>query len=435
MKPSSFLRGMCVVGFLAAVGVVACGDDDPTPTGPTGGSAGKAGASGSGGRAGASGSGSGAAGQSGGANGGAGSGTAGNGEAGSGTAGNDAGSGGDSGTGGTGGNTGGTGGNTNGTGGTGGNTGGTGGNTGGTGGTTGGTGGTGGGTGGVGGTGGGTGGIGGTGGFAGTGGGTGGVSGTGGAGGGGGSNKVVINEIVFNSSPGADVGSFIELKGPPGTSLAGYTIRPINGNGGMPYGVVTLEGNATIGTNGYFVLAQDATVTVPAGAVLLVNVLADLQNGPDSVLLLDPTGATIDALGYSDGLGKFDPPNVNQGEGPFAIQPAGPNANDSLARLPDGSDTNNNSVDFDFGQKTPGAPNLPSTVVGTAGPDGGLARRDPCERAGPGGRLARRGSSRPEQTRSARQGRAGLGQRSARRSRACARSPWYGGMLRFFAAA
>ncbi|MCU0687888.1 MAG: hypothetical protein MUF34_37530, partial [Polyangiaceae bacterium] len=113
--------------------------------------------------------------------------------------------------------------------------------------------------------------------------------------------------------------------------------------------------------NGYFVVAQDNTVVLPAGAAALVSNLIDLQNGPDSLVLVSPgpSSVTLDALGYSDAAGQYAPPNVFAGEGTTALQPAGANAAASLSRLPDGSDTSNNSVDFKFGTKTPGASNTP----------------------------------------------------------------------------
>ncbi|HEU4539318.1 MAG TPA: hypothetical protein VFS00_34595, partial [Polyangiaceae bacterium] len=195
----------------------------------------------------------------------------------------------------------------------------------------------------------------------------------------------MINESVFNP-PGADKSCYLELKGPPGASLAGYTLRAINGNGGQPYNAITFGANAALDANGYFVVAQDNTVLLPPGAAVLINGFPDLQNGPDSVALVGPDGVVLDALGYSDGLGKFDPPNVFAGEGKFALQPTGPNEGASLSRLPDGGDTNDNATDFGFGERTPGAANVAAGgTAGSAGSGGGAGSGGAAGEAGNAG--------------------------------------------------
>jgi hypothetical protein len=174
--------------------------------------------------------------------------------------------------------------------------------------------------------------------------------------GGGGVVPPVINEVVFNP-PGTDVGCYTELHGTPGASLNGFILRAVNGNGGTTINEVKFTSAHSFDANGFFVVAQDNTVVLPAGAAFLISTFADLQNGPDNLVLLDPAGVTVDAVGYSDAAGKFDPPNFFVGEGTFALQPAGANAALSMSRIPDGHDTNNNGPDFPFGVKTPGAPN------------------------------------------------------------------------------
>jgi hypothetical protein len=168
----------------------------------------------------------------------------------------------------------------------------------------------------------------------------------------------VINELFFNSK-GADVGCFIELKGTPGASLNGFTLRAVNGAGGTTIDEVKFNATHVFDANGFFVVVQDTTVVLPAGAASIVNALADLQNGPDNLVLVDPTDVTVDAIGYSDVTGKFNPPNVFAGEGVFAVAPneAQLDLNSTLSRQPDGNDTNNNAVDFGVGPRTPGAPN------------------------------------------------------------------------------
>ncbi len=160
---------------------------------------------------------------------------------------------------------------------------------------------------------------------------------------------LVLNEIYYDS-PGTDAGSFIEIAGPPGASLSGYRLKFVNGAGGTDYTApLNLDGKA-IGTSGYFLVVQDTTVAVPAGTSSMVSSKANLQNGPDSVQLVQGT-TVIDAVAY----GNFGTTNVPAGEGQPAGTPGG--TVQSLARLPNGNDTGNNAADFGFAARSPGAKN------------------------------------------------------------------------------
>ncbi|AWT34629.1 hypothetical protein GCM10008956_30830 [Deinococcus arenae] len=155
----------------------------------------------------------------------------------------------------------------------------------------------------------------------------------------------VINELYYDS-PSTDVGTFIELRGPAGLSLSGYTLAAFD-TAGTQYRTITLSG--TIPASGYFVVAQDTTVP----SRTLVNAGADLNNGAGSVRLLKST-AIIDAVAYGS-------PTSNRGEGTSAPTTG---AGSALARVPDGSDTNANSVDFKVQVSTPGAANGGGTTGG-----------------------------------------------------------------------
>ncbi|WP_291430611.1 ABC transporter [Deinococcus sp.] len=148
----------------------------------------------------------------------------------------------------------------------------------------------------------------------------------------------VINELFYDSV-GADTGTFIELRGPAGLNLSGYTLAAFD-TAGTQYRTITLSG--TIPASGYFVVAQDTAVA----SRNLVNAGADLNNGAGSLRLLKGTGI-VDGVAYGS-------PNSNKGEGTSA---ATTGAGSALARVPDGSDTNANSVDFRVQLSTPGAAN------------------------------------------------------------------------------
>ncbi|MBD3161730.1 MAG: hypothetical protein GF346_05680 [Candidatus Eisenbacteria bacterium] len=156
--------------------------------------------------------------------------------------------------------------------------------------------------------------------------------------------SIVINEVVYDTE-GSDVDCWLELKGEPGMSLDGYTVVGVNGNGGADYNEIALDGFA-IPADGYFLITQDENR--PDSDYWNEDV--NYQNGPDSIQLRY-LGDTVDAVGY----GSFDSA-VFAGEGDPAPDVTPPF---SLARCPDGEDSDNNAVDFIAdGNPTPGAENM-----------------------------------------------------------------------------
>lgn len=145
----------------------------------------------------------------------------------------------------------------------------------------------------------------------------------------------VIQEIYYDAE-GADEGKeFIELYGPSGTNLDGFSLIGINGDGGQIYYTVDLSGY-TLPQNGLLVIAG-SYVSVPS-EVIGIPLTTSLQNGPDAVQLWEGEvrsgGTIIDALAYG-GADIY-------GEGTAALAaPAGK----SLSRLA-GIDTDNNFTDF-----------------------------------------------------------------------------------------
>lgn len=167
---------------------------------------------------------------------------------------------------------------------------------------------------------------------------------------------IKLNEVYINS-PGSDTGCFVELYFPGGTSLNGYSLVGVNGNGGTVYDIIDLTGYS-IPADGYFVIAQDDTVA----NYDLIDTFVDYQNGPDSVQLrMDET--IVDAMGYGDFSSA-----VFGGEGlpvPYV------STEYSYSRIPDGTDTDDNSVDFLAGNLTAGEANDEATIVPTPTPTQG----------------------------------------------------------------
>ena len=92
-----------------------------------------------------------------------------------------------------------------------------------------------------------------------------------------------VNEVHYDNA-GADAGEGVEVAGPSGASLAGWTLVLYNGSGGAPYRTVALAGTVPDQQGGW------GAVWVPA---------AGLQNGaPDGLALVDPAGAVVELLSY-----------------------------------------------------------------------------------------------------------------------------------------
>ena len=155
---------------------------------------------------------------------------------------------------------------------------------------------------------------------------------------------VLLNEVYYDGV-GSDADSFVELRGPAGTSLEGFTVVGVNGSDGADYHSVALVGS--IGADGLFVL-MDATA--PAAWTAVADQLgdADLQNGPDSVQLRFG-GVVVDALAY----GAFAATEFPAGEG----SPAPDVKEQSLGRDASGTDADDNAADWTAQEPTPGQPN------------------------------------------------------------------------------
>lgn len=176
-------------------------------------------------------------------------------------------------------------------------------------------------------------------------------------------NHLVINEIDYDQAS-TDTAEFIEIYNPSSSSidLTGMYLVFINGSSTeSPYLTQALSGSLAAGA--YLVVAN-AAVVVP-GSVTKITIDDNVvQNGaPDAVALFNVTTHTlVDSLSYEGDIttsttymgGTF---TVGEMSSPAATDTA--SATQSLARIPNGSDTNNSSVDWVLSSTpTPGAANL-----------------------------------------------------------------------------
>ena len=96
---------------------------------------------------------------------------------------------------------------------------------------------------------------------------------------------VTLSEIHYDNVS-TDVGEAIEVTGPAGTDLAGWSIVLYNGNGGAVYGTLALSGIIPDQCDGR------GTVFVPGPA-------SGIHNGnPDGFALVGPGGALVEFLSY-----------------------------------------------------------------------------------------------------------------------------------------
>jgi hypothetical protein len=92
-----------------------------------------------------------------------------------------------------------------------------------------------------------------------------------------------INEFHYDNA-GTDTGEMIEVAGPAGTDLSGWTVVGYNGNGGSSYATFPLSGVLTDQQSGF------GTKHVFTGQI---------QNGgPDGLALVNPQGDVIEFLSY-----------------------------------------------------------------------------------------------------------------------------------------
>jgi cytosine/adenosine deaminase-related metal-dependent hydrolase len=190
-------------------------------------------------------------------------------------------------------------------------------------------------------------------------------------------NALMINEVDYDQ-PSTDTTEYIELFN--GTSaaypLANIELIMINGSGtAMEYKRIPLAPAGSIAAGGYLVIAG-STVTVQGSGVrytppsTLWMAMDAVQNGgtsatpsSDGIILANTsTNTVIDTLAYEGALSititGFGTINLVEGTMTTAFDdPAAPH---SLSRLPNGTDTNNASVDWSASNTlTPGAPNVP----------------------------------------------------------------------------
>jgi len=151
-----------------------------------------------------------------------------------------------------------------------------------------------------------------------------------------------INEFHYDNS-GGDTGEFVEIAGPAGLDLSGWSVIGYNGNGGGTYKTVSLGGTIPDQGGCFGTLAFD---------------FSSMQNGaPDGLALVDPNDAVIEFISYEGDLTATNgPANGMQSTDIGVDESPAPPIGDSLQL----SGTGAVAGDFNWqepGSETPGLPN------------------------------------------------------------------------------
>ena len=165
---------------------------------------------------------------------------------------------------------------------------------------------------------------------------------------------VFINEVHYDNA-GTDVGELVEVAGPAGTDLTGWSVVLYNGNGGASYGTNPLSGTLTDTTGTGFGFAS---VTYPQDG---------LQNGsPDGVALVDEAGTVVQFLSYEGSLTAVGGPAGGLTSTDIGIAEGGAPVGSSLQL----TGTGDSYGDFQWvsATATPGALNAGQVLVASGDP-------------------------------------------------------------------
>jgi len=172
---------------------------------------------------------------------------------------------------------------------------------------------------------------------------------------------IIINEVDYDQ-PGADSTEFVELINPTDgvIATAGLYLVYINGTTGLPYATVPLTELNAIEPGGYAVIGSEAALAqVPLGVPTMAGPFS-IQNGsPDAIALvagdpIQPGAVAWDVFTYEGVIEELTDGStwwVSEGD-------AGTDNNTgSLGRCPNGIDTDNNTLDYVYGDLSPGQAN------------------------------------------------------------------------------
>ena len=119
--------------------------------------------------------------------------------------------------------------------------------------------------------------------------------------------EIWINEFHYDNT-GPDTDEFIEIAGPAGFDLSGYSLVLYNGNGGFAYNTINLSGSLANPIMGFGFLAFFEP---------------GIQNGsPDGFALVDDVGSVVQFLSYEGSFSAADGPAMGQTSADIGVSEA-----------------------------------------------------------------------------------------------------------------
>jgi hypothetical protein len=173
--------------------------------------------------------------------------------------------------------------------------------------------------------------------------------------------QLVVNELYYDH-PGADAGhEFIEFlnTSPAAVQVSDVVLQFHNGSG-SGWSDIWRGTSGVIPPGSLFVVGGASVAPVPDAAVSI-----SLQNGPDAVRIL-VGGVPADAVGY----GGLDDADYAERRSAPAAAPG-----QSLSRIPDGADSDDNGADLHPSPPSPGGFNVPRLNLGLGTGDATPVRR------------------------------------------------------------
>ncbi len=175
---------------------------------------------------------------------------------------------------------------------------------------------------------------------------------------------VVINEVNYDSVGNGDSDEFVEIYNASGVtqSLADRSLVLVNGANGAAYTTVDLSTAGSLAPGEYLLVASTATlasISTAAKKVAFPGTAATnlIQNGnPDGLAyVVTSTSQVLDSVSWGGNTVWNGTVSLLEGGGATPVDST--SVPGSIARLPNGIDTNTNATDFSFVPSTPGAAN------------------------------------------------------------------------------
>ncbi len=164
---------------------------------------------------------------------------------------------------------------------------------------------------------------------------------------------VFINEFHYDNA-GADAGEFIEIAGPAGTDLTGWSVVLYNGTNGASYGTLALSGVLNNQSGGY----GFTSVAAPG-----------LQNGaPDGIALVNALGSVVQFISYEGSFTAVGGPANGLNSTDISVSQAGSEPVGSSLQLVGNGDSADDFTWTATTANTSGAANTGQSFTGNVTP-------------------------------------------------------------------